>query len=136
MKKLIILTAVIVFAISYQSCQSGDNGAQAAKDWATIDSLANAKGTAFSDSLINACMMAATEKGMYMADSMMNAAKKGGKSGTKKTNTTTTPAPEPKKEGGKLGDKLGTQDGKLKDKVNSDPSKNSSGGKLKDKLPK
>lgn len=139
MKKSIILTGALALAIGFQSCQSGDNGAQLAKDNAAIDSIANVKSTAFSDSLNNECLMAAAAKGMAMGDSMVNASKKGGKGGTKPkpTTTNTTPVVEPKKEGGKLGDKLGSDDGKLKDKLNSnDPNKNQSGGKLKDKLPK
>lgn len=138
MKKSIILTGAIALAFGFQSCQKGDDGAQAAKDWASIDSIANMKATAFTDSLNNACMMDATAKGMAMGDSMVNASKKGGKGSTKpkSTTTTTTPVVEPKKEGGKLGDKLGSgEDAKLKDKLKGD-DKSQSGGKLKDKLPK
>lgn len=137
MKKSIILTGAIALALGFQSCQKGDNGAQAAKDWASIDSISNLRATAFTDSLNNTCMMAAKAKGMAMGDSMVTASKKGGKKTNPKVTPPTPVKVEPKKEGGKLGDKLGTQDGKLKDKLNpNDANKNQSGGKLKDKLPK
>lgn len=96
MKKSIILTGAIALALGFQSCQKGDDGAQAAKDWAAIDSIANMKATALTDSLNNACMMDATAKGMAMGDSMVNASKKGGKGGSKpKTTTVVTPPPPP-----------------------------------------
>lgn len=84
MKKSIILTGAIALALGFQSCQKGDNGAQAAKDWASIDSISNLRATAFTDSLNNTCMMAAKAKGMAMGDSMVTASKKGGKKLTQK----------------------------------------------------
>ncbi len=119
MKKSIILTGAIALALGFQSCQKGDDGAQAAKDWATIDSVSNLKATAFSDSLNMECLMAATAKGMAMGDSMVNASKKGGKGGSKpKTTTVVTPPPpvDPKK------DKMGGSN------TNTDVKKDKMGG--------
>ena len=98
MKKSIILTGALALAIGFQSCQSGDNGAQLAKDNAAIDSVATAKSTAFTDSLNNECMMAATTRGMEMGDSMVNASKKGGKGGSKPKPTTVVTPPPPVKD--------------------------------------
>lgn len=94
MKKTIIFTGAIAIALGFQSCQSGDNGAQSAKDNSAIDSIANVKSTAFTDSLNNACLMDATTTGMAMGDSMVNASKKGGKKTAPKV-TPPPPAPIP-----------------------------------------
>ena len=141
MKKSIILTGAIAFAISFQSCQSGDNGAQLAKDNAAIDSVANAKGIAFTDSLNMECLMAATTRGMEMGDSMVNASKKGGKGGGKpKTTTVVTPPPPPPSDPKKdkmSGNSQSNADAK-KDKMsgsgtntNTDAKKDKMGGKPK-----
>lgn len=136
MKKSIILTGAIALAISFQSCQSGDNGVQAAKDFAAIDSISNLKVTAFSDSLNMECMKAATEKGMYLADSMMNAAKKGGKKTTPKVTPPPPPPPppaDPKKD--KMGGNANTQTKTDKmsgdSKSTTDAKKDKMGGKPK-----
>ena len=93
MKKSIILAGAVALAFSFNACMKGDNGEQAKKDWAAIDSIAGAKSTAFTDSLNMVCMNDAMAKGMAMADSMMNAKK--GKGGTKKTTVTPPPPPPP-----------------------------------------
>ena len=120
MKKSIILAGAVALAFSFNACQK-DNGEQAKKDWAAIDSIAGMKSTAFTDSLNNACMMNACKEGMMMGDSMVNASKKG-KGGKKTTTTTVTPPPppvDPKK------DKMGGNN------TNTDTKKDKMGGDQK-----
>ena len=121
MKKSIILAGAVALAFSFNACQK-DNGEQAKKDWAAIDSIAGAKSTALTDSLNNECMMAAITKGMAMGDSMVNASKKGGKGG-KKTTTVTPPPPPPPVDPKK--DKMGGNN------TNTDTKKDKMGGKPK-----
>ena len=136
MKKSIILTGALALAIGFQSCQSGDNGAQLAKDNAAIDSVANAKGITFTDSLNNECLIAATTRGMEMGDSMVNASKKGGKGGSKtKPTTVVTPPPpvDPKKD--KMGGNTQSSTDAKKDKMSGSGTNTNTDAK-KDKMGK
>ncbi len=131
MKKIFILTfSLIISAFTYQSCTSPANSAA---EWAKIDSLANMKVMAYTDSLQMACMSDVMTKAKMMSDSMMTVAMSK-KSGSSKKTTPKTPAAPSNPKSDKMSGSKEASTQEKKDKMEN--SQESTTQKKKDKMSK